>query len=291
MRVVLMHNPSAGGEDHSADRLMDDIRRAGHDLVGHVTRRKDLRRAIRARCDLVAAAGGDGTVGKVATVLKDTGIPLAVLPLGTANNVARTLRLTGTTTEQIAAWKYAAITGFDVAVATFRRGAVIFIEGLGFGAFPHVMRRALRAGDPQDPAATLARDIQLLRQRIHRAPARPYDICADGRDLSGSYFLVELLNIPCLGPNVCLAPCASPADGKLDVVVAGEAERDTLLRDLDRLARGEEVTFSVPTYQAAEVSIRARMRRHHRDGDLAEDPLTRLDAVVDRHALQVLSAR
>jgi diacylglycerol kinase family enzyme len=51
---------------------------------------------------LVLAAGGDGTVGKVAHELIDSGIPLSVLPLGTANNLARTLGFIGSPREIIA---------------------------------------------------------------------------------------------------------------------------------------------------------------------------------------------
>lgn len=43
--------------------------------------------------DLVVAAGGDGTVGAVATHLTGSELPLAILPLGTANDVARSLYL------------------------------------------------------------------------------------------------------------------------------------------------------------------------------------------------------
>ena len=43
--------------------------------------------------DLVIAAGGDGTIGSVATQLAGSGVPLAILPLGTANDVARSLHM------------------------------------------------------------------------------------------------------------------------------------------------------------------------------------------------------
>lgn len=43
--------------------------------------------------DLAIAAGGDGTIGSVATHLNGSGIPLGILPMGTANDVARSLHL------------------------------------------------------------------------------------------------------------------------------------------------------------------------------------------------------
>jgi diacylglycerol kinase family enzyme len=45
--------------------------------------------------DLVAVAGGDGTVAKAARHMPDRNVPLALLPIGTANNVAHSLDLLG----------------------------------------------------------------------------------------------------------------------------------------------------------------------------------------------------
>jgi diacylglycerol kinase family enzyme len=42
---------------------------------------------------LAIAAGGDGLVGGVITHLADSGLPLGILPLGTANDIARSLRI------------------------------------------------------------------------------------------------------------------------------------------------------------------------------------------------------
>lgn len=43
--------------------------------------------------DLVAAAGGDGTINLMAGLLADTGIPLAIIPLGSANGMAKELHI------------------------------------------------------------------------------------------------------------------------------------------------------------------------------------------------------
>ena len=51
------------------------------------------RQAVAAGASLVFAVGGDGTVRVCAQALAGTGIPLAIVPLGTANLTARALRI------------------------------------------------------------------------------------------------------------------------------------------------------------------------------------------------------
>jgi diacylglycerol kinase (ATP) len=51
------------------------------------------RQQIEAGCDLILAAGGDGTINEVATGMLHSGVPLGVLPGGTANVLARELKL------------------------------------------------------------------------------------------------------------------------------------------------------------------------------------------------------
>ena len=73
------------------NELVNALAEAGHEVIYQSTKQKHYKKALKQSADLVLAAGGDGTVGKVARELIDTGVPLAVLPLGTANNLARSL--------------------------------------------------------------------------------------------------------------------------------------------------------------------------------------------------------
>jgi diacylglycerol kinase family enzyme len=53
--------------------------------VGHA------REAAAAGADVVFACGGDGTISSVLSGLAGTGVPLAILPAGTGNLLARNL--------------------------------------------------------------------------------------------------------------------------------------------------------------------------------------------------------
>jgi diacylglycerol kinase family enzyme len=77
----------------AADRAVVDKGLAGSGLVNRATADSPAltRQAVEAGADLVVAAGGDGTVRACAEALAGTGIPLAIVPLGTANLVARAL--------------------------------------------------------------------------------------------------------------------------------------------------------------------------------------------------------
>jgi diacylglycerol kinase (ATP) len=287
MRVILMHNPSAGTDDHSADWLCDEVRRAGHQLIDHVTTEATLARAMRAGCDLVAVAGGDGTVGLAAGALLGTGVPFTVLALGTANNIARTLGLDGDPAAQIARWGDAALAPFDVGVAEVDGIGARFLEAIGVGAFPEAIHEAEAGADPDDRDARLARDLEILRDRLARARPRPYAVTVDGADASGDYVLVEVLNVPAIGPQVVLA-ASDPGDGALDVVLAGERDRDRLVHRVDALLRGAAPALDVRTLRGTRITIAGDLHGHHRDGDHDLRRASEIDVAIAAGVLRVL---
>ena len=87
MRVTLIHNPQAGDDDNPVlDELLMLIRAAGHSVTLQSSKSDQLEKTLEDPGDLLAVAGGDGTVGAVACRLIGRRIPIAViLPLGTAN--------------------------------------------------------------------------------------------------------------------------------------------------------------------------------------------------------------
>lgn len=94
-RVVLVVSPHAGRfRDHG--RVRDLLSTAGLQVietlpVDEVERIARWRTVPEEEPPLVVAAGGDGTLGAVANVLAGSEVPLAILPLGTNNDTARSL--------------------------------------------------------------------------------------------------------------------------------------------------------------------------------------------------------
>lgn len=96
-RALFIVNPhSRRGREHSPEvrRRLEDL---GLGLVADGGEGQqdssELIRRHRGEIDRVVVAGGDGTLNAVVQGLVGTGLPLAIIPLGTANNLARTLDL------------------------------------------------------------------------------------------------------------------------------------------------------------------------------------------------------
>src|SRR5215471_12742822 len=117
MRVLLIHNPKAGDRKHSKKQLMASLTRCRHQAFYHSIKERGWKKAFKKPVDLIIAAGGDGTVHQTAWQIVDRGIPLAILPLGTANNLARSLGFTGSVDEIVQSLHYGKSQPFDVGMS------------------------------------------------------------------------------------------------------------------------------------------------------------------------------
>ena len=131
MQVTLMHNRKAGSGKHRKKELLRALAEAGHKTSYHSTKKHGWKKALKKKTELVLAAGGDGAAGKVAARLVDTGVPLAIVPLGTANNLARTLGFSDAPEKIIANLEAGKKRAFDVGVAHGPWGKRLFFEGAG----------------------------------------------------------------------------------------------------------------------------------------------------------------
>jgi diacylglycerol kinase (ATP) len=188
--------------------------------------------------DLIVAAGGDGTVRKVATELAETSAsptPFAVVPLGTANNFARALGIRDDLASRARQWPRVRPILLDLGTITVGRQTRSFVEGAGGGFLAQAIARGRQeiedhSASPRDETR-LALEL-LARLANENEPGR-WEIDLDGQDASGDYIAVEALNIGLVGPNLSLAPDAEATDGELDLVTVDRDSRAAILRQLD----------------------------------------------------------
>lgn len=224
MNITLVLNPRAGHGAPTLDELCRTIQNAGHRVEVRQAKRAEVRNALDELGDLVVAAGGDGTVSRVMKVLAGRGVPLAILPLGTANNIATSLGISGTASELAATWSRETIRRVDIGMARGPWGERLFVESVGIGLLGHLLRPEVGdALDDTDAARGAARRL------ARTLTARSRRVELDGQDVSGQYLLLEAMNIRCAGPNLWLAEQARAGDGKLEIVMATETDRATLV--------------------------------------------------------------
>ena len=288
MKISLLHNMAAGA-GVSVEDLRRELARAGHTLVHASAKDGDIPRVLGAT-ELLVVAGGDGTVARAAVALAGRAIPLAILPLGTANNIALSLGIEGSVADLVAGWTRAIPRPLDLGVARGAWGESQFVEAVGSGLVSRAIAEV--EGEPPDPdrdpaarllhAARRFRDV-LARLRPHRAT-----LTLDGARMSGDFLLVEVLNIRSVGPNLVVSEDADPSDGVFHVVTAGEEHRREIDAYLGHKVAGRRSRLALPTRRARQVEIQGCEEMHVDDQIRTRPLVSSISIRIQSGAVQVL---
>lgn len=255
MRVTLIHNPGAGKQGkQNGEQIVELLEAAGHDVRYQSSKDDGWKNALKKPADLVAVAGGDGTVARVARRMAGRGIPVAALPSGTANNISRSLGLVERPFEELVrGWPDARRVKLDVGLAKGPWGERYFVEGIGMGVFARLLAsgsgKRIKKSKTKKPKEKVDNALQRLKTRAQRMHPLEIQASLDGKDISGSYLLFEAVTIPYVGPNLFLAPDSKPGDGHFDVVLVSEAERARLVEYLETWQGNRQRLAVLPSHR------------------------------------------
>jgi diacylglycerol kinase (ATP) len=292
-RIALFQNPASGGsETRARDYLRQRLGDLADDLeeivvtpdLGVTARAQDL---AKIGVNLVAVAGGDGTVREVATGLVKTSVPLAIIPLGTFNNLALSLGLPRTPEAVCDLIEKGDTKTIDVGLADEHH---YFFEAAGVGVdaelFPMgeevkqgKLRGLLRAlslaakhsqlpvelsFDRPVAAAYLQSfrgqtSVRHLRKRFRRSRQRVKLRCS----------FVAVGNGPYYGGNFTICPGASLDDGLLRIAVYRDFSKRELLTHLWSISRGRyQYSPKLELFECRTLEVRSRHRLFvHVDGN------------------------
>jgi diacylglycerol kinase family enzyme len=290
VRVALFHNEDAG-DGSSVDEITALLERHGHRLVQVIDKELRVDRIVGSHADLVVAAGGDGTVATAARVLTGRKIPLAILPLGTANNIAKSLCSDDPLDVVVEAWRHAKPQSLDMGFARGEWGQRIFFESVGAGLIPAGIAAAKAQEEKAHEGSSTVKPedaVETFRHVLAQFQPQQWTIAIDGEEQTDEFLLVEVLNIPSIGPNLVLSDEANPTDGLFSVVIASEQHRRVLDEYLAHRISGGDRPLSMPPIHARRVEIRG-VSEVHVDDLLLDTPSPQtVSMTIEPAALQFL---
>ncbi len=174
--------------------------------------RGQAKSAVSAGVDLVLACGGDGTVTACAEGVTGTGMPLAIIPMGTGNLLARNIGLPMGIDEALAV----ALGGVQQPIDAGRVNGTLFVVMAGLGLDARMLSGT--SDSAKKRLGWFAYAISAVRHLGDR-PMR-VTVSADGRRhrrMRANALIVG--NVGWLRGGLPLLPDARPDDGMLDAVV------------------------------------------------------------------------
>ncbi|MDX2081007.1 MAG: YegS/Rv2252/BmrU family lipid kinase [Terrimicrobiaceae bacterium] len=269
-RAWLVINPAAGSvtsDEQLEARICGRLRAAGWQIdvrrtTGEGSAGKIAEQAIRENLDTLVVAGGDGTVGLVASVVAETSVTLGILPMGTFNNVARSIGIPNDLDAALEILIHGRRIRIDACEAGGRRP---FFEaaGVGLDATLFPLGEAVKDGQwtrwADIALQTIDYPIQHFHLTLKGTPLKSGWARFEGtRILRRNALLVVIANGPYYGGGFTVAPGARLNDGLLTIGIYRNFSKIELLRHFFSIRRGKlRRSPKVETYRAREIVVRS----------------------------------
>jgi len=243
-RIALLANPRSGGGD--APDAASLLRGLGAEVEEFEISQHG--EAARATVDRIVVAGGDGSIGCAAEAAAQAGVPLAVIPVGTANDFARFLGLPDDPGD---ACRLALEGEHRRRLDLARMDGRPFVNVASAGLAPVAAREASGLKSVLGP---LAYAVGALRAAVTAAPVDCRVTCDGIEVFAGGAWQVTVANTGAFGGGATLDSDA--ADGALDTVAIEATSRAALaLRGYGLRAGRVESQSGVASARGRAVSV------------------------------------
>lgn len=226
-KTLVIVNPISGvGRQRRIETILKH--NLNHDLFDYTVRYTEhihhgtqlAREAADSGYHCVVAVGGDGSVNDVVQGIKGTDTRLAIIPCGSGNGLARSLKL------PLQPWLAVRVLNqqFEQTIDSIvvnGRWVVVNAAGCGFDAYiARLMHSAKTRG--------LAAYTNLVLREYSRYKNSDYHIVVDGRQYYRNAWFIAVANSQQFGYNLAVAPKAKLDDGLMDISILDKVPVDHL---------------------------------------------------------------
>lgn len=216
-KILFIVNPISGGQNKTFIPSLIDAH-LNHSLFDaeivfseYVLHANILaKEAVSQNFDIVVAVGGDGTINEVASAVESSGKIMAIIPCGSGNGLARTLKIPLSHINAIKRINHLHTTKIDVGLLNDKK--FFNMAGIGFDA--HIS--AHFAKDKKRGFVGYLKSI--LKEVVNYLPQK-YTIEIDGKVIHREAFMLSIANSSQFGNNAHISPFASVKDDLLDICI------------------------------------------------------------------------
>ncbi len=266
VRAKLIANPGSGT---SSDRgkLLEEVTRylkdmgVKVDVVVAKPKEKAIpiaRKAVKDGYKMIVAMGGDDTIEAIIRGMAGSKTKLAMIPVGTANNLAKSLGIPEDVKEACKLIASGHIRKLDMGLVKMKKGKKLpFFELVIVGIGAAMYTDALRASKGKKPIESLKGAIRTILTQVTKPKIT---VKMDGEsNITVETMLAIVSNVPLIGPNMLVDPNASMEDGLLDVSLYPNFSKAELLAYTTRtLNEGNAENGKIQRYRARKVTIKTK---------------------------------
>ncbi len=231
---LLVTNPGSRSGGDNLDSAAETLGRDGAVKLIRPERPEDLPAALRdhgSAVDRIVLAGGDGTINLALDTLLELDKPLGILPLGTANDLARSLDIPTRLDKAVEVIMNGHLRRVDLA----RVNDVSFINAIGIGLGPRMTEEM----DAESKASLgVLAYFKGIIQAFQRPPAFTAKISSHERERQGEYVQITIANGIHYGGGMTVASDAKLDDGQLDILLVPRQSQWSLLGNALRFRTG-----------------------------------------------------